>query len=547
MKTVYAILFVVLSQFHLSAQTIKEYKLTPEITSIIVYLQGAEVSRTQNLQLIKGRNNLIFEGLSPKINPKSIRFNVPPEHGEKISILSISKKTNYLSNIDEKPRVKLLKDSLEIINQLLTSLHDNADAYKAEKELLKENIEIGGENNGVPIVELKQAAEFYRTRIKEINQNLSTIKRKVITFEKRHKSLKKELTELNAELTYPRSEISILLSVEENVKTSLELRYLVNDAGWTPSYDIKAEDVNQPVQLIYRAKVYNNTQIDWNNVHITLSTADPNLSAAKPELTPWYLNSKQPGDLIISRNEGYMHNMLVPDQQLRTDAPISTGRVEYKEVEVTDLNANFDIKTDYTIPADDKPYLVDIIEYNLEATYKHFSVPKLDRDAFLLARITGWEDLNLVEGDANVYFAGTYIGQSYINTRNVRDTLDLSLGRDKKVLVTRSKLKDYSSTKFIGNKKKETLAYEMIVKNNRKATVSIEIRDQLPISQNSDITVDNIELSDAKIDEATGELRWLFNLSPGKSKKIRLTFSVKYPKNTAVQIKQTQKRAVRSF
>lgn len=547
MKTFYAVLALILAHFGVSAQTIKEYKLTPDIASIIVYLQGAEISRTQSLQLIKGRNNLIFEGLSPKINPKSIRFNVPPEDSEKISILSISKKTNYLSNIDEKPRVKLLKDSLEIISQSLTSLQDDADAYNAEKELLKENIEIGGENNGVPISELKQAAEFYRSRMKEINQKLSAIKRKAIELEKRNKSLKRELTELNAELTYPRSEINILLSVEDNVKTSLELRYLVNDAGWTPSYDIKAEDVNQPVQLIYRAKVYNNTQIDWNNVHITLSTADPNLSAAKPELKPWYLNTKQPGNLIISRNEGYMQNMLVPDQQLHSDSPVSTSDVEYKEVEVTDLNANFDIKTDYTIPADDKPYLVDIIEYNLEATYKHFSVPKLDRDAFLLARITGWEDLNLVEGDANVYFAGTYIGQSYINTRNVRDTLDLSLGRDKKILVTRSKLKDYSSTKFIGNKKKETLAYEMIVKNNRKTPISIEIRDQLPISQNSDITVDNIELSDAKIDEATGELRWLFKLSPGKSKKIRLTFSVKYPKNTAVQIKQTQKRAVRSF
>ncbi len=221
--------------------------------------------------------------------------------------------------------------------------------------------------------------------------------------------------------------------------------------------------------------------------------------------------------------------------------------MKYSEIQVSELSAEFEIKIPYTIPSDAKPYLVDVTTYNLPATYQHFCAPKIDRDAFLLARITGWEDLNLVEGPANVYFGGTYVGRSYINTQSTDDTLNLSLGRDRKILVTRVKQKDLTSTKYIGSTKKETYAFEISMKNNSKSAINLEMIDQIPISMQGDISVEPIELSKAELDPITGKLKWKFTLQPDELKKIELEFSVKYPKNKNIAKKKFRTVSAPSF
>jgi uncharacterized protein (TIGR02231 family) len=235
-----------------------------------------------------------------------------------------------------------------------------------------------------------------------------------------------------------------------------------------------------------------------------------------------------------------LDNNMVTTQGQKISQPLQNGQapVKFAQIEVSELSAEFDIKNNYTVPSDAKPYIVDVTEYKLPATFQHFSVPKLEKDAFLLARITGWEDLDLVEGPANVYYGGSYVGQSYIYTRSVDDTLDLSLGRDNKVLVTRSNIKEYSSKKMFGSFVKETFAYEMVIKNNRKTPVQIDVEDQIPLSTQSDITVEQLETSKGVYDSKTGKLTWAYNLQPGDVKKITLSYSVKYPKASHVNVKK---------
>jgi len=152
-----------------------------------------------------------------------------------------------------------------------------------------------------------------------------------------------------------------------------------------------------------------------------------------------------------------------------------------------------------------------------------------------------------VEGPANIYFGGTFVGQSYIYTRSVDDTLDISLGRDNKILVTRTKLKDFSNDKVIGNNRRVTYAYEMVIKNNRKSPITINLEDQLPVSQNNDITIDAIELSKAQQDVLTGKLSWNYTIQPGEQQKVQLTFSVKYPRNKSIGLQQTKQRMRAKF
>src|SRR5690606_27667489 len=141
------------------------------------------------------------------------------------------------------------------------------------------------------------------------------------------------------------------------------------------------------------------------------------------------------------------------------------GGVNFKEVLVPDVAAEYEIQEPYTIPSNAKPHLVGISETQLKADYQHMTVPVLEKSAFLIARVTGWEDLNLIEGPANIYFADKYVGKSKINTLEFDDTLNISLGRDNKVLIERVDKKEFKSKSIIGGTRKESYVYNIRVKN----------------------------------------------------------------------------------
>lgn len=544
MKKVSFLLLSLLMYLGSFAQNEKVQTFSPDIKSIVVYLEGAEYTHSVPLKLTTGRHLLYFEGLSSKLDAHSIRVNTHPD----VSVLSVSSKTDYLVKPEDKPRIKSLKDSVTMITRKVQLLTDEENALITEKELLLKNQSLGGQQNGVNVLELQKAADFYATRIFDLNKRLSAIDELRKDHAEHLNNLSNELAELNAKASYPRAEICVLVSVEHDLNCDLNLSYYLADAGWAPYYELKSEEIGQPIDLIYRAQVFNNTDIDWKNVSITLSTGDPTKSVTQPKLTPWKLNYEYEVDYngkgYYQQAQNNLNDNYTYRQQTEQTKADKRGEVQYTTIEVSQLSMEFPIQSKYTIPSDSKPYIVDVTRYNLPATYKHVAIPKEDRDAFLLARITGWEDLNLVEGTANVYFSGSYVGKSYIYTRNVSDTLDLSLGRDSKVLVTRTKMKEYTDRQLIGTKRKETYRYQIVVKNNHKAPIDIEIQDQVPVSENDEIEVSIDETSKADFNVLTGICKWNFTIQPDQSEKVSTQYTVKYPKNKAVQTKNERARSI---
>ena len=561
MKKNLLFIFSILSFFSLSAQKEKTESINAPINHVTVYLDGAEVSQSKQVSLVAGRNNLVFVGLSPNILEKSIRVTT----SEDISILSISMQNNFTTKPDDKPRIAQLKDSIDLIERKIYAFMDDTAAYQTEKRLLLKNQSLGGLNTGVQINDLKAAADFYLARMKEIGSKITEIEYKLRENNEKRTRLNLQLASLNATSGYSRNEISVLVSAKTPTTTNIELKYLVAGAGWAPSYDIKASEISKPIELVYRAKVFNNTGIDWVNVALKLSTADPNKSATKPELKPWYLNyeniyqenakpryykrglAEQQNISQSNMMQSYDNNLKGELEEKKKDISSSASDLVYQEVDVNETYSEFNIEQPYSVPADNQPYLIDVTKNTLPAVFKHVALPKQDKDAFLLAQITGWEDLSLVEGPASIYLSGTYVGESYIKTRSVRDTLDLSLGRDSKVLVTRTKQKNFNSTRFIGSKRKESISYEIIVKNNRKNAISIDVVDQLPVSQNSEIEVKKLELSNGELNAITGEVKWRLNLEPAQVQKLVISFEVEYPKGREIQMEKNEKRYMRKF
>ena len=348
--------------------------------------------------------------------------------------------------------------------------------------------------------------------------------------------LNQALRELNYSNNNKRYNIKVLVEAAQDVSSLFELKYLVDRAGWEPVYDIIAKDIASPIILKYKAKVFNNTSINWNKVKLVLSTADPYRSANKPELFTWYLDFETYGFLKIQGKS--LNTLGYNEMQKRNSKPSADNLVKFKEVLVSEVSVDFDIDEPYTIPCNSKPYIIDISETSLKAEYSHFAVPKIERNAFLLARVTGWEDINLVEGPANIYLDNRYVGKSQINTFNFDDTMDISLGRDQKVLIERKEKKEFHSRTFIGTQRKESYVYEIKLKNQHSTPIHIEIQDQYPISKNGDITVGVQNISSASENEETGKLIWNFDLEPGVLKAFELSYIIKYPKKRKVETRQ---------
>jgi uncharacterized protein (TIGR02231 family) len=577
MKKHFLNLLLVLFPITIFAQNMQEQVLKTEIKRVKLFLTAGEMTHETPVKLTKGRNKVIFSGISAFADPRTIQFS----GSGTFRLVSISTEMDFLAAEQWNPRIKILADSLEQLKDKHQLNVDLLSSYQAELGILNTNKDLKGQNT-LTIDQIKAAGEYYRTRTFEINKTITKIKKEQDVLSAKINDTRFQLTELNYTENQRSNQVIVLIDVDNNTDISGTLKYLVSDCGWAATYDLSATDLNQPINLKYKAQVYNNTGNDWKNVALTLSTSDPLLSAASPILNPFYLRYGEQADYskksyvqpvqqkadyrnqvmneINMANQRAYDNYVLDQKETENSAGFfssdkfsgknegkKVSTVAMKQIEISDLNAEFVIAHAFSCPTDAKPYIVEIKEINMPATFTHVSIPKLDQGSFLLANIVGWQDLDLIPGPTNVYFAGNYVGVSEINTNNVDDTLSLSFGRDSKIQVLRKLKSEMTTKKISGSTKKDTYFYDIQVRNNRTVPVKINVFDQIPLSNSSEITVTVETIGTGKKDDLTGEVSYMITLQPGETVNLELGYSVKYPKNAKVMTKTFRTISCPSF
>jgi uncharacterized protein (TIGR02231 family) len=198
------------------------------------------------------------------------------------------------------------------------------------------------------------------------------------------------------------------------------------------------------------------------------------------------------------------------------------------------LNINYEIDLPYDIASDGQLNSINIKEQMIDCVLKNYAVPRIDKEAYLLAEVADWQNLDLLPGEANIIMDDTYLGKSNIDPNTTVDTLNLSLGRDKRVAVKRSLVKEQSSLKTSGKDAKQVFTYEILVKNNKVSDVNLLLKDQFPLSTIKEVEVKLDDDGAAMVNPETGVLTWKIDLKPGESKKVRFSYSVKYPKDKKI-------------
>ncbi len=193
-----------------------------------------------------------------------------------------------------------------------------------------------------------------------------------------------------------------------------------------------------------------------------------------------------------------------------------------------DLRMEFQINTPFSIPSDNADHRVAIAVHTMPANYEYHAVPKLDASVYLVAQISGWEKLNLLSGESNLYFDGTFIGKSYVDVNSTKDTLSFSLGKDRKIVIDRKRSEENSKSRAVGNRTKYEVQWDFTIRNNGGSAIPLIIKDHFPITINNDIKVKQGTYLGATLNDKTGILTWRMTLTKGESKLFSFNYSVDY-------------------
>jgi uncharacterized protein (TIGR02231 family) len=527
----------------ISLQTLRAddgQKVASKVEKVTVFLNGAQVTRTATASVVPGTTTLVFDNLSPNLDPASMQVRATGD----FTILSVKHELNYLSDQLKTKKVEelqLIQKSLRDKISLQTTM---LSINKEEANMLTKNQVSNGQTAGLDIVKLKAALDFQTARLTEIKKKELAINNELESLNEQIRKYDSQVNELMQSQSAATSNVLVNVSSTAALQSTFTITYVVNDARWYPTYDIRAKNVNSPVVIAYKANVSQQCGEDWKNIKLTLSTGDPSVSGVKPDLRPYYLNIYTP--VVVGYSTQYknvlnsstaLNEVVVADALKGKALGVNVNEAGSVSVNTTEnqTNMEFNIQNPFSVPADGKPYLVEIDQVTAEAKYQYYAAPKLSTDVFLTARITDWTKYNFLSGEANLFFEGTFIGKSKLDTRAANDTLSLSLGVDKNIVVKRMMQTELNEKQgILGSNKKETRDWNISIKNRKTQAINLLVEDQVPVSQNTAIEVDTQEISGAEMNKATGKLSWNFTLEPQAVKQLRVKYQVKYPKNQSV-------------
>ncbi len=549
-KITYVIIFFFFNQTF--AQKKDSIFTNANLTKATVYFGfGADLHHSCKANLISGMQEVVINNISLNPDINTIQIACP----ENVTILSYTHRIFYKDQ-GVKP-VPLNLKSYDTIKQLQKKVLDFNNEININTEMLDkiskmiENNFTTPDKKNINAEELIKLTVYYSDRVNTIRQKNYTLKNEINLCNEKIDEINNRLANIESEINNqeerkPVGQLLLQVISKDPGIAEFELNYFTRNAGWVPTYDVRVKTIDNSFKLVYKALVSQTTGLNWNNVKLSLSTSNPNQSNMVPELSPLYLQLYVP--VLYSRiNDnvtaiGYASAPAMSQNEiafkdtkksiLLDDA--NNNISESLTLRESQLNTNFEIDLPYTIPSDGVPYSVNIKEEKINVSYQHFAIPKIDKDAFLLSRIYNWDTLNLLPGQANIIMDNVYTGKSYLNPNTTQDTLELSLGRDKRISIDRQLKKDYTIIKKSDNKY-EQYTYEIVVKNNKKQSIEMVLKDQFPVSKTKEIEVNLKDSDDADVDKEIGQLTWNVKLQPGESKKYRFSYQIKYPKDKILQ------------
>lgn len=539
--------------------------LSSSIHKATVFLSGAQVFRqTGTVPIKKGVNEVIIKDVSPYITQQQLQATAVGN----FLILDVQLQTEYVAPINfqstilpEKVQKEInqLEDSVLFLSFELERITEKLNNLAGEKNMILQSqlVKAGGMSDTLP--EFKEIVSYYRVKLDDINELIVAWKKKKHQAgirDAKHKTRLQELRNYATNTKQPnepaRTRYHVVVTTYSDFGSSgkIEVNYFVENAGWIPAYDLRANATNEPINITYKAHVFQNSGEDWDNVQLVLSTYDRTYSIVKPVAGVWRLDYtvNKPQPVYGNRNNEvyYSQNMASPVQaqsmkeKMTNDSQYSDVNLTYvpgqslSEISQNFSNVEFEVKLPYSIKADGSQKLMVVMNEKVDAKFFYYMLPRMNNAGFLQAKIGDWENLSLLPGKANIYFQQTIVGSLMINPAAMSDTMELTLGRDQGIVSTRKKISEEERKIGLSKRVLKEYTFEIEVRNNTRAAVDLTLEDLIPITANEDIKIKIVSGNGAYLNDMTGMLTWKLKMKAGEKQIIRFTYSIESEKDKPV-------------
>ena len=539
-------LIIVLSFISSIGQT-RSIPAESKIRQVIVFVQGAQVERTSRLTIPAGRSEIVFSNISPQLEKQSIQLKAD----QNITVIAVNQQVNFLKAQADRQEISELEENLTEQSDKLDWEKNMLQVYKQEEIMLQKNQQIGG-NDGLKTTELKEAMDYQRMKMTEVLQKQAETNKRIKSIEKNISKIRHQLTEMNQRKDVSTSDIIVQVSSAKVLETEFVLSYLVRNAGWNPTYDIRVKNISSPIEIVQKANISQQSGEDWKEVKLILSTGNPRENGSKPELRPWMLAFYEPvqirlrGSSSIGNSPSALQEVVVTamgtdkddDENKSFSKKTLSGTLAGVETKLSyqPTTTQYEIMIPYSVPNDGKQYTTEVKQHSVPAIFEYYSAPKIDPAVFLTANITNWQELNLMPGETNLFFEGAFLGKSRLDPTTAGDTLSISLGQDKSIVIQRKLVKEYSEKKLLGNNKVDSRLYDISVRNNKNEKINLTLEDQFPISTDKEIQVDNGTYKDGKLQENTNKVTWSLALNPKEETVKQIGYKIKYPRERILML-----------
>ncbi|MDR0888095.1 MAG: mucoidy inhibitor MuiA family protein [Candidatus Methanoplasma sp.] len=498
-----------------------------------VFLRGAELTRRITTKVGKGKNTIVFDGLPDSVDIASLNASVI-SGGD---LVRVSGNFDNLKQSKESGRIKELREKLEKAEEDVSGLSVRIEVLRSEEEFLKLNRSIAGES-GIKLEDLKILNAYQKERLDEILTQRFRAQREIVKAKEVRDSIAAELNGI--EQNKISLSVSVEIASEKEGTAEIVLSYFLDNAYWVPRHEFRVSESDGNVRLIAKGDIVQTTGEDWEDILVILSSGNPSVGGTQPVLRPWFIDIIQPHPAVLRGTVKAIGPPAPEYSDIEEDIHYSEGSASvesnYANAKEGSTSIDFELPAKITVPSRDDPFAVEIAAHELKAELQYYSVSKLDRDVYLLAKIQEWESLNLIEGEVSIFQGNTFVGKTYLEPGRTEGALELSLGRDKGIIVKRERGKDVASSAIFGKTNKAVRVWNITIQNTRKRDIELRLLDQIPVSVNKSVVVDVVNLSGAELNKETGEVSWVLNIKAGETVKKVLSYSVTYPKEGVVPL-----------
>lgn len=501
------------------------------VEAVTLYPSGALVTRLGTISLAAGETAIRLTGLVDSIEREYVQVEIS-DASVRIGQVQLSTEQQRDAISSE---VESLQSQIEDINGQIRAVDDSSGAANLRLKFLDSLAQgyasdgLRGDNQGTPSIgTLRAALELMQTESEDARALIRDNDGRKRELQKDLSVLQRTLRDLQGN-SLQTTTAEVTVNAQRATAAEIRIRYFQEDAYWTPLYEARLDSNSGELELAQQALVVQETDEEWDNVMLTLSTSEPSGELIAPSVNSEFLDIREPAPPAARR-------------ALQSAAPesfeeivVTGSRLNRRQVETGNFAVNYRIPGLSSVPNDsDDGVSLDLQRFSFATELVTQVVPRESTQAFLAARFTYDRNTPLYGSEMRVFVDGAFAGLSEMPTALPLAEVVLPMGQDRRVEVKAETQGGEGGTSgIIGRRKTEVTDYVFEITNRRDKPSLVEVLDRIPVARNRDIDVEVPRTAtppdERDMDDRPGLFLWRNSVGAGESWQIRHQYTVTYP------------------